>query len=872
MKKLCISIIGLFLSMPLFFVAFFGSIVHVDAQSIDIQNPSEFVYINEIVSSNQMLYPDRNQAFHDWIELYNPNNTRVNLSGFYLSDDLLNQTKYEIPSQVTIEPYGFLIIYASGLDQVIGDEIHTNFAINQLGEPLILSHPNLDVADYVAPIYIPSNMSYGRQPDGSDTWVFFSQLEVTPNQSNNQAERTIIPAELNPDVSHTGGFYDASFHLSLLPKEGTQVYYTLDGSDPTPNDYLYEDPLFIEPEVIVATGAELRIQRTEFMTEIPVPTQPISMIRSGSSQWRSPQEDIFKATTLKARAFGEDGLMSDVITHTYFVDPLASERYSFPVMSITTDIDHLFSFETGINVPGTHYDPTIPESQSNRTGNFYQSGELWERPVYVEYFETDGTRVIAQNAGLRIHGGLSRKYPIKSYRLYARSEYDPQNSFNYPFFADKDIDEFKRLILRGGGQTFQYTMMGEAAAQSLLKPLTLDFQYNQPMILFINGEYFGIRNIRDRIDDWHLAIHYGGERENFTILTGNGYPEDGSLEGQSHYQNLYRTITRNDMQSDYYYDYVKTQMDIENFIDYYIVQLYYANIDWPQNNVNYWRYNTSQYDPNAPYGLDGRWRWIVFDVDAGFGASWGGVEPTYNSFERLTGVDWKTGNMFQSLMKNETFRNQFINRFADLINTHLSGHVAQEVVESYRNIYDGEMQEHIKRWGYPGSYNLWQGYVNRMSTFASERPNYLRTQMLDYFDLESMKELRVYTNLNQGTVIVNQLTLSEDFIRFNHFSGMYFEGVPVKLKAMANPGYRFIGWYNQFNQIVSLNEVYEAPMDTHLSIIARFEVGSPIIPDDQGPMINESVILYTLLFILASVAVVGFLAETHRRKANTFKG
>ena len=218
-------------------------------------------------------------------------------------------------------------------------------------------------------------------------------------------------------------------------------------------------------------------------------------------------------------------------------------------------------------------------------------------------------------------------------------------------------------------------------------------------------------------------------------------------------------------------------------------------------------------------------------------------------------------------MKNTTFKNQFINRYADLLNTHLSGHVASEVVESYQTTYDGEMREHIKRWGYPGSYTLWQGYVNRMSTFASERPTHLRTQMLEYFDLESMKELRVYTNLNQGTVIVNQTELEAQFIKFNHFSGMYFQDVPVNLTALANPGYRFIGWYNQFNQVVSISETYEAPMDTHLSIIARFEVGNPITPIDEGPIINESIILYTLLFILTSVAVVGFLAEAHRRKS-----
>ena len=865
MKKRLLLITTLFLSLPLFFVIFTKGHYDVLAQEIDLNTRSEFVVFNEIMSSNQTIFPDSENEHHDWIELYNPSNDTINIGGFYLSDDLSRPDKFQIPNQTTIKPKGFLVIFASGKDRVISGEIHTNFAINQMGEPLLISHPSLEVSDYLEPVYIPSNMSYGRQPDGSESWVYFDNEQATPNQSNNLALRTTVPVELNPEFSHLGGFYESAFYLSLEPKSGTNIYYTLDGSEPTKDDYLYEAPLLIEPDFIEATGAELQIQRTESMTEIPQPSYPISMIRSGSTQWRSPRADIFKATTLKVRAFGDNDLMSEIVTHTYFVDPNMSMRYTFPIVSITTDIDHLFSFETGINVPGTHYDPTIPESSSNRTGNYYQRGDLWERPIYLEYFETDGTRVLAQNAGIRTHGGLSRKYPIKSYRLYARSSYDDQSSFDYQFFKDKDIDTFKRLVLRGGGQTFQYTLMGDAAAQSLLKPLNLDFQYNQPVILFINGEYFGIRNLRDRIDDWHLSTHYGGQRENFTILTGNAYPEDGSLVGQDHYRNLYRTITRNDMKSDYYYDYIQTQMDIENFIDYYVAQLYYANVDWPQNNINYWRYNTSEYMPDAPYGLDGRWRWIVFDVDAGFGASWGGVEPSYNSFERLTGVDWKTGNVFQALMKNDAFRHQFLNRFADLLNTHFSAEVATTIVEEYQAAYDLEIKEHIDRWGYPNSYFLWQGYVERMMTFASDRPELIRLQMLDYFGLEDIHELRVYTNTNQGRVKVNDILIEDDFIKYNHYSGQYFQNIPVKLTAIPNSGHRFVGWYNASNQVVSLNLQYEIPMDAYTSVIARFEVGEPIIPIEQSPLLNENIILYVLLFILSTTAIVGFMAERQRR-------
>lgn len=669
-----------------------------------------------------------------------------------------------------------------------------------------------------------------------------------------------------PTFSHEGGFYTEDFHLSLIPKPNTTIYYTLDGSEPNTDSLIYHEPIWIESTYIEPTGEERLIQnQIPTHLEDPIPSPPISFIRTGSQKWNSPTEPIFKATIIKAKAINGSGQESPVVTHSYFVDPEIFEKYTFPIISITTDIDNLYGYRNGINVPGFYYDPAIEESSNqNRTGNYFERGVEWEKPVFIEYFEKDGTKVIAQEAGLRVHGGLSRKYPIKSYRLYARSEYDETTYFNYSFFEDQDIDRFKRIVLRGGGQTYEYTFMGEAAAQGLLKEMNLDIQYSTPVILFMNGEYFGIRNIRDRLDDWYVQIKYDVPRQDVTILSGHGSLSEGTIEGQRHYLDMYRFITRNDMSSKRNYDHVNTLMDVENYIDYYVAQLYFANVDWPQNNIEYWRYNTS-YSPQKTVGQDGRWRWMVFDVDAGFGASWGGYYPEYNSMERMTGDSWKTGSMFTSLLKNTQFRHQFINRMMDLLNTHFSSEYAREHVQDMINLYAPEMREHIAYYGYPRSYNTWLSYTNRMLTFANDRPTYLIHHVKDYFDLGNTFQLSVKSNQEQGFIKVNTLKIGQS-MGDSTWKGTYFKDVPIQLTAMPNTGYRLVGWYNESNELLSQKLNYTLDPNEQTYVHAIYEEGIQVYPEEEVAGFNTGLFITVTTSLISIFALLIYIDFYRKRK------
>lgn len=641
--------------------------------------------------------------------------------------------------------------------------------------------------------------------------------------------------DINPTLSHVGGFYKESFYLTITAKPNTEVYYTLDGSNPTRNSENYQAPLLIQKEMIDANGSEVVI------TESSIVSGPLSMIVTTDKNWISPKEDIFKATVVRVVAYKVDSdQTSEVITHTYFVDPDMENRYTFPIFSITTDAKNLYDYVDGISVPGINYDPKASEdNKSNRTGNYFMKGDAWEKPVYVEFFDTSGILQMAQNAGLRIHGGLSRKYPIKSYRLYARKEYDEKNTFNYQFFEDKEIDEFKRLILRNGGQSFEYTFMGEAFAQSLLKPLELDIQYSTPIILFINGEYFGIRNVRDRFDVHYLKSHYGIDETRSTILTGHAYMEDGSRMGQAHYQTLYTYASLQNLAIDRHYKKVERWIDIDNYIDYMIAEIYFGNVDWPQNNVLYWRKNTS-YNPDAPYGHDGRWRFMINDLDGSFGISWGTISPSVDSFKRLTGDTWKTGKLFVNLLENDTFRAKFIYRMLELLDTVFeTNHVANEL-DTMVDLYKPEMEEHIARFGYPVSYEIWLTYTDRMKRFAEGRKDYLIAYLENYFNLDLKHQLNIHYDQNMGFINVNHIKDQS-----GSYSGEFYDNLPVRLEVIPNEGYRFVGWYDRDMKLSDNREFIINP-EISLELDARFEVGDPLNEERHSDDLVVKIIITVL--------------------------
>lgn len=786
--------------------------------------------INEVMSSNGQGITDSDGNYEDWLEIYNPNEQVVNLKGYYLSDKEDNLTKWQFP-EITIEGGGYLLVWASGKDKAEDGEVHTNFSVNIDGETLTLTKPDgKTIVDQIEPIAIPRDVSYGRYPDGGNEWHFYKEGTSTPGNSNKEPLEDLEA----PSFSHNGGFYSEEFSLALNAKEeGVEIYYTLDGSEPDPiknkeSTFLYSEPVLIKDQssspneisTIPTIGKEIR------------------------HKWQVPKEKLFKGTVVRAKAIGEI-LTSEVITNTYFVTEKGADRFSLPVLSLVTNKDNLFDPEKGIYVGGKIFEeylkenPDLEKIPAMASANYHQRGQEWERPVNeedsvsLEYMTEDGKQALAQNIGIRIHGGASRSEPQKSLRLYAREEYG-QDKLEYPFFKD-GVTNYKRLILRNSGNEWGKTMFLDGYLQSLLDEFKVDTQKFQSSILFINGEYWGIHNIRERQDEYYLEGRYGVDPDKVTILENNAVVSVGKKGDEWHYLDLLSFIEENDLKDPKNYAYVQRQMDIDNFIDYQIINIFLANIDWPQNNVTMWRYNADQYKPDAPVGQDGRWRWLIFDLDSmggTYGAGYwdtGERFPDYKALERATDPKFYTeeGNwptfLLRKLLENPEFKRSFINRFADHLNTSFKPEVTVKALGGFSDVIGKEIGEHIKRWGYPNSYQEWEQKVEYIEDFMRKRPSYQEQQLLEYFDLSGTAKVTLKTDPSKGAIKINTIEIDEETKGVENsasWQGVYYKGVPVEITALAKPGYKFVGWEGDYK---SAKETLEIDLNRDVELKAVFK-------------------------------------------------
>jgi len=628
---------------------------------------------------------------------------------------------------------------------------------------------------------------------------------------------TLLAQSVPPIFNLSAGFYATEQSLQLShPRSDVVIHYTLDGTTPGPSSPVYSGPITLRDRTADPDVYSL------------IPTNDVPPGNPYNEEWLPPRGPVFKGTVVRAVAVDAAGWTSPVNTSTYFIHPEGAGRYQLPVFSISVDPDHFFSDETGIYVRG------LPDS----IPNYDRRGADWERPIHLEFFEADGRRILSHGAGARIHGGTSRNRPLKTLRLYARNEYG-QTWFNYPFFADKPVARYKRLLLRNSGNDWSESMLRDLFMQQLLVGSTeLDVQHGRPAVVFINGEFWGIKNIRDRFDERYLQSHYGIDTDQATFLGPAFLPEGydyfavarDNPEGLEHFRELFRMFsTVVTFMNDARIAEIGEKMDLRNFTDYNAAQIYFRNTDWPGNNKLFWRYNFTQTDslrqgpmPRTANVRDGRWRWMVFDTDFGFGLDFDYVEGSGTNFgqrphggndaghntitfaleEVFTG--WpnprRSTFMLRSLLINERFRHDFINRYADLLNSAFKAERVTAVLDSLAAQYRPHMDEHSRRWNQPASLQAWEEEINRMRTFALLREDALRAHLGNELDAGEERRLTVdVSDERGGRVRVNTLVIDtalagvHDGVAYP-WEGIYFSEVPVNLEAIAAPGQRFVRW------------------------------------------------------------------------------
>jgi uncharacterized repeat protein (TIGR02543 family) len=765
---------------------------------------TEEIAINEIMSSNVATIADEDGEYNDWIEVYNYGSESIDLQGFGLSDDKELPYKWVFPS-LTVAPNQYVLVWASEKDRATsGSELHTNFKISANGETLILTNKTGGLVSGSPSISLNTDVSYGRQPDGTGAWLYFET--ATPSASNVGTGST---TELKPPVfSHEAGLYVDAFDLSLTTNiQGGIIVYTLDGSVPDINNlngssfsYKNEYPYEITDDF----GAFLTQDYQSFTYNAPISISDRSDDVDVLARKNTVAGDIYippvsvrKSTVLRARVY-LNGKGSKISTKTYFVWP-EGNHYSVPVLSLTTFEGNIFGYEKGIYTAGITFDewrtaePTGNQPNRAEFNNYGQDGREWEREVNVQLFNSNLKPVLSQDAGIRIHGNTSRADIIKNLRLYARSEYDENSKFEMNLFDDKIPNspvpynnKFKRLMLRGNGSGGQ--IANDMVFSRLMQPFFNGVMRIKTAVSYINGEYFGITAIRDRFDVHHIANNFNLDSDNVSIVSciGSCANADGTDNPERVLRHLFRptALQDGDLVSDENYKKITDVLNIESFIDHLILEIFAEGDSY---ETKYWK-ATNPVDDG--YG-DGRFQIYTQDFEAAMASNrnWlSDFSEDSNAWQR---------NIFPNLIDNEGFRIQFINRTADLLNTAFTKDRFDAIVNATFEEIAPLLEEDRNR--SPRLRFYQDGDKVKLLDWIVERPGILRTQINELFNIDKTIDLDIdVSNHNAGFVTVNTIDIKSSTPGVNEkpypWSGIYFDNIPVTLEANPKEGYVFSHW------------------------------------------------------------------------------
>ncbi|MBI3134258.1 MAG: CotH kinase family protein [Bacteroidetes bacterium] len=408
-------------------------------------------------------------------------------------------------------------------------------------------------------------------------------------------------------------------------------------------------------------------------------------------------------------------VVSEKITLTYFDE----EHGDLPVISLSTAHKNLVSEKQGLFVFGesAYQDSGFYKNWWNRSANFQQRGIDWERAVNFSFFEA-GKLVFQQDCGLRISGNATRGFPQKSLQLIARLNYG-DDKFNFPFFGEEGNKKYASLVLRNSGNDNTKTMFADLLMQRLAEGSNLLLQKGKPVVVYINGNYWGIYNIRERIDVYLVAKHESVNEDEVTILEGaNGQLKDGDDDIKAEFDALIAMVKSAAVGDKKIYHTIDEQVDLESFTDYVIFETYYANSDWPGNNSMWYKAGPE------------KWKWILNDLDYGM-AYLGEKQVEADLFEKLRTSETAVSALFNFLMTVPEFKTSFKLRAAEILAGQLSEKRVAEQFAATKNQYETEIERHIRRWRMIDSKTLWEKNTEANYSFLVERSKIYQNQIDD---------------------------------------------------------------------------------------------------------------------------------------------
>jgi hypothetical protein len=540
--------------------------------------------LNELMASNGSTLADPQGQYDDWIEIYNGSRSPFDAGGLYLSDDPGNPQRWRIPTNApaltTVPAGGFLLIWADG--QTTDSGLHANFGLDADGDALYLYDADgvtlIDGVEFGKQI---SDVSLGRYPDATGDWRFLTI--PTPGMSNLGPATGVVS---NLRFSHERGFYDAAFDLTTTCKTpGAEIYYTTDGSRP----YLLSGR---RPTGTLYTGP-IRITRTTCLRAIavqqdwvPSPVETQTYLFPANVAQQSAQPAGFPSTWGARSA--DYQMAPAILSNPQYGNQLRAALLSLPSMSIVMTNRDLFDSQTGIYA---------------NSGN---SGVSWERPGSIELIYSDGTEGFQADCGVRIQGGYFRQPSAgkkHSFRLLFKGIYGP-TKLRYPLFGDDAAREFDTLTLRAGANDGYIWGGNESNVQYTRDQFMRDLQlgtgnaasHGNFVHLYVNGLYWGLYNPCERPDGSFSSSYYGGQKEDWDVLRHKSFTVDQGdrtalnqmlslcQEAGRSYEALLK-LQGKDLDGRRRPDY-PCLLDLANYVDYILVNVWGGNWDWPWNN--YW--------------------------------------------------------------------------------------------------------------------------------------------------------------------------------------------------------------------------------------------------------------------------------------------
>ncbi|MBU94454.1 MAG: hypothetical protein CL669_02540 [Balneola sp.] len=606
------------------------------------------------------------------------------------------------------------------------------------------------------PLFLHS--SFGNGMVVAQSLVSEQPHETAHMLSNFAVQTHIVQQNLPFELSPEQGFYTDSVELRLLNKRpGWDYYFNVQGKKPV-------DWVFPEDGITLKASNAIRI----------LAIQPES---------QDTVEGFF----------------------TY----LLNQNPSLPVLSLIFEPGDFFSWDRGIYVKGSN---GISGYCRSTPHNWNQD---WERPIQMTLFEQDGSAsavpMFSVAAGVKIGGGCTRLYDQKSLDIYFRSDYG-LSRLNYPLFPDKPITEFNRLSLRNGGQDWYRAMIRNAFSQELIRGrMDLGYQSYKHVAVYFNGQYWGIHTLREKQNEDFIESNYGVDADAIDLLSGNASVGEGSAE---HYEQMLEYVNENGLEDSVHYAWIQQRMDVEQYMDYLIVEIFLANGDWPANNIKYWR---TQSDT-------GKWRWILYDADMTMDSHSRGRLET-NMFEKLhmlteTNYEHPTWStlLMRKLLENSVFRASFIQRYS--VHLHLSFNPGRSLalMDSIAWLIADEVPDHMRRWSKSmrlGNDMNWDKHLEIMRTYLSQRPDKEREHIQNFFGTGDIHRLSTSVNrAKSGTILVEGARSdTTEYV-------LLYKNIPAQLRAIPAAGYRFVHWEGLSN---SNSPNIQVTLDKNSEIQAIFE-------------------------------------------------